>query len=267
MQQLHSPLASPGTGSSFARSKPQAAQLGAMLLMLILLLNATPTAFGQFGGANRPRLYAASAFGDSLVWVRKQPRPKWEAVNPAGNAQFTLRRFADHVKAFGSNRAPVRVKQGWGYVDEQGAFRISPQYKLAGCFVEGRAWVLKEDRFGYIDTTGQYVVAPQYGMAEAFSEGLARVWQDTLWGYVNREGALKIPRRFASAQDFSGGLAAAVPKNDSLWGFIDKSGEWHIAPQYSWVGNFSEGLAAFWADSLYGYLNAAGDTAIPAALR
>lgn len=83
------------------------------------------------------------------------------------------------------------IVKGWGYVNQQGAFVITPQFDWALAFSEGLAavkvggrWEKDErkrirdyvgGRWGYIDKTGHFVVQPQFHDAGSFSDGLAPV--------------------------------------------------------------------------------------------
>ena len=55
----------------------------------------------------------------------------------------------------------------WGYIDEQGAWGIEPQWKTALSFRNGYAIVdMGEDADGLIDETGAYIFQPVYDLID-----------------------------------------------------------------------------------------------------
>jgi hypothetical protein len=148
-------------------------------------------------------------------------------------------------------------QEKWGFIDQNGAVAIDPQFDGVQDFSEGLAAVAfnteqtqyncvdcdPNDHWGFIDKTGKMVVQPQYHSARPFSEGLAAVEDDEgKWGYIDAKGDLVIPCIFKLARKFSGGLAAAAISEKV--GYIDKQGEFVIKPRFAIVGDFFDGLAA-----------------------
>ena len=52
----------------------------------------------------------------------------------------------------------------WGYIREDGAWGIVPQYAQAQRFVNGYAIVKVDGAEGIIDETGRYVIPPEYSI-------------------------------------------------------------------------------------------------------
>lgn len=162
--------------------------------------------------------------------------------------------------AFSEGLAAVKVNRLYGYVNESGELKISPQYDDAGTFSGGLAWVRKALGYGYIDASGQTVIAPTFEGASDFSEGLARVMVKGQYGYINRAAKFIIDPQFAEAGDFSCGLAWVKVKDK--YGFINAARDTVIPPLYDEAGNFSEGLARVRVRGKYGYVDEKGEFVI-----
>jgi len=190
---------------------------------------------------------------------------------------------------------PVKSQDGkWGYRDESGTCRISPQFDAAKNFSEGLAPVALHKKFGYVDTTGKIVISPQFVFAEPFREGLALVYttfgmnilgRTEGWdlfrraGYIDQTGKIVIgPRLAENASSFSEGVAAFQPgvaaPGNAKWGYLDKTGKWALKPSFEIATDFSEGLAAVEVSTgkepgqkqptyKWGYIDHSGNVVIP----
>jgi hypothetical protein len=156
----------------------------------------------------------------------------------------------------------------YSFIDTTGKVIIKPEYKKAGNFSEGLAWVETNDhKFGYIDKTGKMIIESQrYFEVGNFSEGLAWVkLTDGKYAYIDKTGKIKLePQEYFIVGNFSEGLAW-IETNDNKYGYIDKTGKMIIEPKkyYSFemngVGDFHEGLA--WVRKYehgFGYIDKTG---------
>lgn len=180
--------------------------------------------------------YFAGPFSEGLAYVPVYSEE--DAARDVGSGEETDSPFAD----FFSKSTPPGIVLG--YINVEGAIIISAQYKAAGDFHEGLAYVMdaESELFGYVDATGRMAIEPQFDDAKDFSEGLASVSISGVFGYIDTGGDFSIEPVFSQASSFSDGLAPA--QIDGKFGFIDKTGEFLIAPEYDFVGRFSEGIAA-----------------------
>ena len=127
-----------------------------------------------------------------------------------------------------SNLTPQQASSGkWGYLDNNGRFRIKPQFELAMPFQEGLAAISVQKKFGFIDHNGKPVIRPQFDDARNFCDGLAAVMiynQKSLkkWGYIDKRGQFIIEAKFDEVADFCNG-SAKVTVADKTY-IIDKSG-------------------------------------------
>ena len=247
-----------------------------------------------------PRFTTARRFSEGLAAVRDEQggwgyidksgnyviNPEWDEAHTfsgeLGLAEkddvlFVIRRndlsrtkvetegYTSWTRPFTEGLAPVQIGFGWGYVDGNGRFAISPQFEWAFNFNEGLALVETSDSFGYIDKSGRFVIGPfkaQQGLTSfvvgpmsasvgSFREELVPLTTGNgKWGYrarwrtdyCDRDGRTVITTDFMQAQAFSEGLAAVRSVNGK-WGYIDKHGSVVITPQFVSAGPFSEGLA------------------------
>lgn len=109
-----------------------------------------------------------------------------------------------------------RVADGkYGFVDESGAFAITPEYDMAWPFFNGLARVKREGKCGFIDATGHLAIPLQFDDAYDFSEGYARFRSGELggfsssakYGYIDPTGKVVIEAKYAYAEDVVGGKA------------------------------------------------------------
>ena len=163
----------------------------------------------------------------------------------------------------------------YGFIDEEGNYKIEPQFNFASGFDEnGLAFVgvkngqETEDSFwgykwGYINTKGEYEIEPIYDYASAFIDGVAYVKKDGEEYYINMRGERVFEDlEYEEARYFTDGMAAI--KVNGLYGFIDTSGEIVISPQFKEVGYFSEGKVevARPGENVYGFIDKAGNWVI-----
>ena len=193
----------------------------------------------QFEGASD--FHEGMAYVETKLWV-DEPRG---FLDKTGRIVIPLRR-QPRVPRFSEGLAAVSLDKGYGFIDRDGRVRIESQFRYAGDFSEGLAWVHIDDTmFGYIDKTGKLVIGPvNYRMSDAsnFSEGLAAVRIGNTFGYIDRAGNVRIPPRFVEAHKFSGGRARVLINGNN--GYIDQTGRLVIPAQYEYAREFSEGLAA-----------------------
>ncbi|MBD1915054.1 MULTISPECIES: WG repeat-containing protein [Cyanophyceae] len=142
-------------------------------------------------------------------------------------------------------------------------FTIPPELGGFDRFSEGLVPFLVNGKVGYMNQQGATVIAPQFDEGGAFSDGLAAVRVGAEWGFIDRTGAYAIPRQFTTRpEDFSDGLAAIRPESELTGLFIDKTGAIAIRPYPYYVTFFTEGLAAITVDGQSGFIDKTGAIAI-----
>ncbi|NBD29458.1 MAG: hypothetical protein GVY31_05400 [Alphaproteobacteria bacterium] len=192
--------------------------------------------------------------------------------------------------SLGAGGAPLYpLPQGgqWGFVGQDGEWRLAPEWRQVRPFSEGVAAVETGAGWGLIDRDGDYIVAPGAQDAdrvaiagEAFalspykpmSEGCsAATPEGGTAHYVTIAGESWTPPGLSDEDvldlgSFSDGLAwARVTRGKySAVGWIDKDGDWAIAPEFHAGGDFSEGRApAAINDGFWGYIDTSGELVFP----
>ncbi len=174
--------------------------------------------------------------------------------------------------------ARVQEKGLVGFINKDGSFQITPQFKNAHDQSEGKIAVYDGSRWGFVDKDANYIIQPQYVNAKSFSQGMAMVKSASGWlyidslgqelksisskrvyefndgvafyrdatnlvGLINNKQEVVLPPTYDVIRPFKDGYAK-VAKNKK-WGVIDNQGKEVIAPNYDDIGDFNVGLV--WA--------------------
>lgn len=92
------------------------------------------------------------------------------------------------AKGFGNDAAPVRVKNKWGVINEQGLQLLIPKYAKIEPFKDGVANVSITSLIGVVDLDGRVIIEPEYEYVAYVGNGLFRVEQGDQMGYLNMAG-------------------------------------------------------------------------------
>lgn len=145
---------------------------------------------------------------------------------------------------------PVKVKNYWGFIDQEGNFAIKPQFDYIdylyddGLFTDGlTAFRNNKGNSGYINEKGEIVINPIYERVQPFREGMAVVVKKEEYPKViDKKGIVlfEVPG-VNTCGNFYEGLAI-IQKGDKF-GFINKLGQIQISPQFKRVYDFSNDIA------------------------
>jgi hypothetical protein len=135
----------------------------------------------------------------------------------------------------------------WGYIDDQGRWRVPPTLESARDYSEdGMARFCQDGRWGYVNLAGDVVIPPSFEDTRPFRDGLCAVKVgDKAWRIIDREGRFTCDQSFHYLSTFgAGGLANAVQwnksKNQYPEGFVDREGRWVIEPRFQSARAFGE---------------------------
>lgn len=145
----------------------------------------------------------------------------------------------------------------FGYMDDQGAVVIPPQYDRVVVFSGGVGEVGRGKKWGYVDSAGRAIVPIEWDKTYPLTDGLALAhrggsfnWgsgevEGGEWVYFDAKGQPQIRLDFARAKSFSCGRALVkVGKGrGGRFGFIDKKGSMAIPAVYRDAWPFSDGVA------------------------
>lgn len=88
----------------------------------------------------------------------------------------------------------VECAEGYGYLNEQGAWQIQPQFLWAEDSHEGRAVVETEEGMGLINREGAYILPPTFESLEYdYNKSLIHARRDGLWAYFDITGEAITP--------------------------------------------------------------------------
>lgn len=128
---------------------------------------------------------------------------------------------------------------------------------------------IKTAKFGFIDDSGKFRISPQFDYAGSFTgSGLAQVRVGTAWGYVDEDGKIVINPQWPQADPFrpvGNGWFAVVggaeegTEGPGLYGVIDQKGKYTANPQFESLSEFGpSGLAVASSGELHGAINTSG---------
>jgi len=140
---------------------------------------------------------------------------------------------------------------GWGIIDEQGHYQISPLFEKVAIFFNGYAPVMKNGRWGFIDTQARMIVPCQ----------LDNIWEKpptTMFRVRFSAGAKGEPVESADevSEDWSGGFDPGVfpACKDDKWGVIASSGTWLVEPCLDRIHPVSETSALVEKQGKFGFI-------------
>lgn len=113
---------------------------------------------------------------------------KYFYINTKGEAT----NYIKNAKSFSENRAAIKFKNGWGYIDTTFNVVIPPIFENANNFSNGLAAVKKDGLWSYIDYSGNPLTSFKYDTCFAFEKNLGYVklksGQLEISAYINRNG-------------------------------------------------------------------------------
>ncbi|KAK3582429.1 hypothetical protein CHS0354_023975 [Potamilus streckersoni] len=205
----------------------------------------------------------------------------WKFINKDG-VEFPENLELNYVRDFSEGYAAVKFGSNWGYIDKLGAVAISPIYKDALDFSNGRALVRKQNGklilidkggrekeldsaflfvhplfsvgtsfflsktgyYGLVDTSGYIIHPPTFEAVQPLRDGYAAVSVGGVWAIVNYRGEEVVEYKYNWIQSIEGDEEYWIMKDKLKWGYMSKFGGTAIAPSYYSAYPFSEGFAS-----------------------
>ena len=109
---------------------------------------------------------------DGLAFVRKEYPASANLIDRKGVQVLQLPMECTLARSFSEDLLPAKDGNGWGFIDRQGGWAISPQYLDVGDFSQGVAPVKTGDTWCFIDREGKEVMAID-GEMKIVGKGLA----------------------------------------------------------------------------------------------
>lgn len=255
---------------------------------------------GLYGFANEkgkqviaPAYARVENFSEGLAAVMNA-EGKWGFIDEKGKT--LIEPFYMMANSFSDGRALVNTEEGlFGYIDTDGEMAIPATYSEAYPFSEGLACVKVDEAYGYIDTGGNLVIPAIYELAFDFSEGfsvvksggyglierngnvklkttyshlspavymgLLKATKNGKTGIINTLGETLLPFAYTDIGNFFEGLCPV--RNESGWHYINEDFDIEFSIDCDFAGEFSNDFAPFMQDELWGYVDSAGNIAVP----
>jgi hypothetical protein len=118
-----------------------------------------------------------------------------------------------------------------GFIDKNGATRISFVYQDVNEFIDGISRVKINGKWGYIDQTGQMTITNQYNYISDFNRGIALANKNNLWGMIDKSEKTKLPFIYDFIIEDRSKERILISKN-GLWGMYDYWGNEIIPIKY-----------------------------------
>ncbi|MEM1213283.1 MAG: WG repeat-containing protein [Planctomycetota bacterium] len=147
----------------------------------------------------------------------------------------------------GDRMIPVNVSNRWGLINQRGRLIVYPQFDWTDFgYQTNRARALLNGKTGYIRHDGDWVIPPRFDRADRFQNDLAVV--GILTGkhqrvtFINLRGQPITDEVFEQARRFKDNYAAVY--RDQRAGFLNRAGDLAIPLRFAAVRSFHQGLAA-----------------------
>ncbi len=173
-------------------------------------------------------------------------------------------------RAFSGGMAAVALKAGdslhWGFIDNTGALRVTPEYSSVGDFCNGLAWVSDGEKYGYIDTTGTLVIPMTWSAAENFdATGCAVVTDGYYARLIDQTGGIVLDTNYSKMRIVEGTDRLMIYDGFS-WGLADRTGRILVSPAYQYAGVVAGTFYGTRYDNILMICNEFGDLITPVIL-
>lgn len=153
--------------------------------------------------------------------------------------------------------------ENWGFIDNKGNFVITPMFDDVEGFSCGYARVLMGEDYKFINTKGQFQTTPSFDWAESFYNGYAVIGLDDNQGLMKSSFDMTIqPYFYRLGTMGDNGLSAAKRTNDGKYEYVNAKGETKIPAMYDGADKFQDGVAIIALGNKYGAINKAGEFTI-----
>lgn len=151
---------------------------------------------------------------------------------------------------------PAKKGELWGYVDTNGAWKITPKYQWVSSFTEGKATVGFMEKTVFINKLGHLIFSSVFDDASMFDNNVSIVEVDEYYGLINFRGDTVIPIIYDEIGEFSDGLIYAG--KDGQYGYFDIEGKKKTPFIYQTAFDFQNNKAIIKENGKYGVINVLG---------
>lgn len=151
----------------------------------------------------------------------------------------------------------------WGYIDAKGIMVIPALYDDVENFSCGAARVMMGEDLLFINKKGARQTTPSYDWASVFYHNHSVVTMDDQQGLMNNKFEMTVQPYFYSLYSMGdNGLMVAKRNSDSKYEYVNAKGETKIPAMYDDADDFLDGVAVVKMGSKYGAINKAGEFTI-----
>lgn len=203
--------------------------------------------------------YISDLQGDTVYIFQKEN--KYGIITKSGKVKVGLNNDFQELHPLSDNYLGVKINNRYGFVDINGALRISNQYDSIGYYTENLAPIKLRGNWGYIDKIERLIVQPAYDKAFSFSDGLAIVKKNNKYGLINREGKLVLPLEFDKLEKTAGKRYLCY-QGDKV-GLASEQGRLLIYSRYDEIEDLANGFVIIKRQDKYGLMTVNGVDTIP----
>lgn len=151
----------------------------------------------------------------------------------------------------------------WGYIDAKGNMVIPALYDNVGSFSCGAARVTMGEDILFINKKGVRQTTPSYDGASTFCYNYSVVELEDKEGLMNNKFEMAIQPYFYSLSAMGdNGLCAARREGDSKVEYVNAKGDTKIPAMYDYADDFLDGVAVITMNNKQGAINKSGELVI-----
>jgi hypothetical protein len=192
--------------------------------------------------------YLSSFGADSMITVRIGD--KEGLINVKGKLILNPSSMFKELQVMQEERAGVKIKNKYGFIDKEGRLRIANRYEGITPFSEGMAGIKINGKWGFIDKAEQLRVQPYYDEVQSFRHGVAMVRRGNFWGFSDKNGREVVKPQYDTLEVLSTGRCL-ITKNGKK-GLINESGKELFVPKYDELRDLGNGFVILGIRNKYG---------------
>jgi hypothetical protein len=180
-------------------------------------------------------------------------------------------------KSFSEGLIAAKITQNgsskWGFIDLENKVVAPFKYEIVSNFDDGLATVGEKIanktavNYGFINKKGEEIIPPKYDLANKFNEGLSKVILNGNTRFIDKNDKIVLSVEYDYATNFDNGVAIVgnnkQPNTGKYYTLINTKGIEILPMKYDFIENFKDGLARVERNGKFGFIDYAGNLAIP----
>ena|GEM_PF-1592860 len=203
--------------------------------------------------------YLSSFGADSMITVRVQD--KEGLINVKGKIILKPSNMFKELQVMQEERAGVKIKNKYGFIDKEGRLRIANRYEGITPFSEGMAGIRINGKWGFIDKAEELRVQPYYDEVQSFKHGVAMVRRGNFWGFSDKNGREVVRPQYDTLEVLPTGRCLITKHGKK--GLILENGKELFAPKYDELRDLGNGFVILAIRSKYGLYSLGNNDVVP----